>query len=138
MTWTIEPILRYPDEKPWGQGYAHYGFHDHQGHRYFFDYFHHWIGRLGQDDEFLWTAGVRPDVMTGFHMDADFVRPMFLTEALDGSLPSRPMAKTAGVCGWIPLGAEGRKRPCIGVLYRRCYEDQAVQERESWFAWVRR
>jgi len=86
MTWTIEQILNYPEEKPWGQGYAHYGFHDSQGNRYFFDYFHHWVGRLGTDDEFLWTAGVRPDVTTGFHMDADFLRPMFLTEAPDGSL----------------------------------------------------
>lgn len=50
------------------------------------DYFRHWVGRLGKDDEFLWTAGVRPDVTTGFHMDADFVRPMFLTESPDGSL----------------------------------------------------
>ncbi len=86
MTWTIEQILNYPEEKPWGQGHAHYGFHDRQGNRYFFDYFHHWVGRLGRDDEFLWTAGIKPDVTSGFHMDADFVRPMFLTEAPDGGL----------------------------------------------------
>jgi sugar lactone lactonase YvrE len=86
MPWRIERILNYAEDKPWGQGYAHYGFHDHRGNRYFFDYFHHWVGRLGKDDEFLWTAGVKPDVTTGFHMDADFVRPMFLTESPDASL----------------------------------------------------
>ena len=86
MCWTIEQVLNYPEEKPWGRGYAHYGFHDSRGNRYFFDYFHHWVGRLGKNDEFLWTAGVKPDVTTGFHMDADFVRPMFLTESPDGSL----------------------------------------------------
>jgi len=86
MTWTIEQILNYPEDKPWGKGYAHYGFHDSRGNRYFFDYFHDWVGRLGKDDEFLWTAGVRPNVTTGFHMDADFVRPMFLTESSNGSL----------------------------------------------------
>jgi len=86
MTWTIEQVLNYPEEKPWGQGYAQYGFHDSRGNRYFFDYFHHWVGRLGKDDEFVWTAGVKADVTTGFHMDADFVRPMFLTESPDGSL----------------------------------------------------
>jgi sugar lactone lactonase YvrE len=86
MPWTIKRILNYAEQQPWGQGYAHYGFHDSRGNRYFFDYFHHWAGRLGQDDEFLWTAGVKPDVTTGFHMDADFVRPMFLTESPDGSL----------------------------------------------------
>jgi hypothetical protein len=86
MTWVIEQILNYPEDKPWGKGYAHYGFHDSRGNRYCFDYFHNWVGRLGRDDEFLWTAGVRPNVATGFHMDADFIRPMFLTESADGSL----------------------------------------------------
>lgn len=86
MTWTVERILNYSELKPWGQGYAHYGFHDSRGKRYFFDYFHDWVGRLGEDDEFVWTAGVKPDVTTGLHLDADFVRPMFLTESSDGSL----------------------------------------------------
>ncbi|OHB61860.1 MAG: hypothetical protein A2Y76_14940 [Planctomycetes bacterium RBG_13_60_9] len=86
MTWTIERILNYPEDKPWGQGYAQYGFHDSRGNRYFFDYFHHWVGRLGTDAEFVWTAGVRADVKTGLHMDADFILPMFLTESPDGSL----------------------------------------------------
>jgi hypothetical protein len=86
MAWTIERILNYPEQKPWGQGYAHYGFHDSRGNRYFFDYFHHWVGRLGEDDEFVWTAGVRADVATSFHIDADFVRPIFLTESPGGTL----------------------------------------------------
>ena len=86
MTWAIEQILNYPEDKPWGKGYAHYGFHDSRGNRYFFDYFHNWVGRLGKDDEFLWTAGIKTNVTTGFHMNADFVHPMFLTESSDGSL----------------------------------------------------
>lgn len=86
MTWTIERILNYPEDRPWGKGYPHYGFHDSRGNRYFFDYFHNWVGHLGKDEEFLWTAGVKPNVRTGFHMDADFVRPMFLTESPDGGL----------------------------------------------------
>jgi len=86
MTWVIERILNYPEDKQWGKGYPHYGFHDSRGNRYFFDYFHNWVGRLGKNDEFWWTAGVKPNVTTGFHMDADFVRPMFLTESPDGEL----------------------------------------------------
>jgi streptogramin lyase len=118
MVWTIERILNYPEKQPWGQGYAHYGFHDSRGNRYFFDYFHDWIGRLGKDDEFLWTAGAKPDVTTGFHIHADFVRPMFLTESPGGTLLVScdgnakifrldPDART--VCLFIDAGALGLK-----------------------------
>lgn len=86
MSWIIERIINYPEDRLWGQGYPHYGFHDRQGQRYFFHYFGHWIGRLGKDDEFIWTAGVKADVKRGFHIDADLQHPIFLTETADGRL----------------------------------------------------
>lgn len=83
MPWTIERIINYPEDRPWGKGYFHYGFHDRQGHRYFFHYLNHWIGRLAKDDEFSWTAGIKADVKRDFHIDADFQNPIFLTETPD-------------------------------------------------------
>jgi hypothetical protein len=61
MSWTIERIINYPEDRPWGQGYFHYGFHDRQGHRYFFHYFDHCIGRLGKDTvDYLFPAAAMP------------------------------------------------------------------------------
>ncbi len=86
MSWTVERIINYPENQPWGQGYGHYAFHDRQGHCYVFHYFDHWMGRLGKDDEFIWTAGAKAEIKTGFHINVDFQNPIFLTEAPDGRL----------------------------------------------------
>ena len=86
MSWAIDRIINFSDDKLWGQGHVHYGFHDSRGNRYFFHYSGNWIGRIAEDDEFLWTAGMGADVSSGFHMDSDFENPIFLTEQPDGRL----------------------------------------------------
>jgi len=86
MKWKIERILHYEEEKRWGSGFAHYGFHDSRGNRYLFNYAKNWIGCLDEEDGFRWTAGVEVDVETACFMEADFAKPIFLTDAQDGTL----------------------------------------------------
>ena len=105
MMWTIERIINFPKDRLWGQGYVHYGFHDRHGNRYSFDYFNNWIGKLGEGDAFLWTAGAKADVQTGFHMNADFNGPIFLTEQPDGRL----LVSCAGNASLFELDPEARE-----------------------------
>lgn len=86
MIWEIERILHLGDKQPWGSGFAHYGFHDSRGNQYLFHYDKNWIGCLGENDRFRWTAGEKADVKTACFMEADFIKPIFLTDTLDGNL----------------------------------------------------
>lgn len=52
MQWKIKHIFNYTDEKAWGNGFCHGGFHDKSGRVYFQEYFKHWIGVLGPGDKF--------------------------------------------------------------------------------------
>jgi DNA-binding beta-propeller fold protein YncE len=86
MQWKIKHIFNYTDEKAWGGGFCHGGFHDKSGRLYFQEYFKHWIGVYGPGDKFLWTAGSIDPGVSKTHIPVDWKNPHYITTSPhDGS-----------------------------------------------------
>lgn len=79
MQWKIKHIFNYTDEKAWGKGFCHGGFHDKSGRVYFQEYFKHWIGVLGPGDKFLWTAGSIDPGVSKMHIPFNLKNPHYIT-----------------------------------------------------------
>ncbi len=86
MRWQIKHIFNYPAEKPWGNGYAHFGFHDRNNNQYMLQWDEHWLGQLTPDDEFTWTAGALDKGLSQTHIEVDVKHPHYVSESPDGSL----------------------------------------------------
>ena len=43
--WKVEKIINYEENKNWGDGFSHLGFHDYFGNQYGLDYDNNWVGK---------------------------------------------------------------------------------------------
>ena len=83
MQWKIKHIFIYTNEKAWGDGFCHGGVHDKSGRLYHQEYFKGWIGCLGPDDRFLWTAGSIDPGVSKTHIPVDLKNPHYITTSPD-------------------------------------------------------
>ncbi len=86
MKWRIKHVFNFPPDKPWEQGYVHFGFHGQSGAQYLLHYTEHWLGRLTPRDEWLWTAGAVDRGLSRVHIPLAIKHPHYLTELPGGSL----------------------------------------------------
>jgi hypothetical protein len=86
MKWRIRRIFNFPKDKPWRDGYVHFGFHGKYGEQYLLQWDKHWLGRLTPDDRFLWTAGAINKGLSQVHIEMDVRHPQYISESPDGSL----------------------------------------------------
>lgn len=86
MEWVIEKILNFSQEKLWGEGFSHLGFHDFYGKQYVLDYDNSWVGCIGDDGELVWTVGSIPIPNSKLHIIADILKPVYLSGNSKGDL----------------------------------------------------
>ena len=86
MEWKIKHIFNFEQDKLWGNGYVHFGFHDKKGKQYMLQWDEHWLGHLTKDDQFTWTAGAVNKGLSDIHIDLDMKNPHYISEAPDGTL----------------------------------------------------
>ena len=86
MTWKIKHIFNFKQDKLWGNGYFHFGFHDQKGNQYMLQWDEHWLGHLTHDDQFTWTAGSVNKGLSKNHIDIDIKNPHYICNSIDGAL----------------------------------------------------
>jgi len=86
MKWRIKRIFNFSADRPWQEGYAHFGFHGGSGAQYLLQYDEHWLGCLTAEDEWLWTAGAVDRGLSRVHIPFGIKHPHYITELPDGSL----------------------------------------------------
>lgn len=83
--WKVEKIINYEENKNWGDGFSHLGFHDYFGNQYGLDYDNNWVGQI-DGNNLLWTIGHNSGFETNCHINCDIKSPNYLTGLPDGSL----------------------------------------------------
>ncbi|MBS4539201.1 hypothetical protein GOQ27_12065 [Clostridium sp. D2Q-11] len=78
MKWVVDKVINFSQEKSWGKGFAHLGFHDYFGKQYVLDYDNHWIGCFGENRELEWTLGSFQRYNSKYHIKAEIQKPVFL------------------------------------------------------------
>ena len=86
MNWRIKRIFNFSADRPWQEGYVHFGFRGRSGAQYLLQYDEHWLGCLTARDEWLWTAGALDRGLSRVHIPFAVKHPHYVTELPDGSL----------------------------------------------------
>jgi hypothetical protein len=85
-SWRIERIFNFTEDKRWGEGHAHLGFHDSAGHQFVVDYVHDWAGCIGANDRLCWSAGPTPIAGSDAHILTDLQKPGYVTLTPSGKI----------------------------------------------------
>jgi len=86
MNWRIKRIFNFSADRPWQEGYVHFGFHGRGGAQYLLQYDEHWLGCLTAENEWLWTAGAFDKGLSRVYVPFNIKHPHYITELPDGSL----------------------------------------------------
>ena len=82
----VHKVLNFGPERPWLDGFVHFGFHDRKGNQYILDWDRHYVGLLGEGDRLLWTAGPVSPGLSSRHFEVGLGKPTYVTDLPDGRL----------------------------------------------------
>jgi hypothetical protein len=86
MEWQVERVIAVTNRELWIDGFSDPVYHDGRGMRYCVSWDDNWVSCLDSNDQLRWTCGPRPVPNSPVHIDADLLRPAFVSFQPDGAI----------------------------------------------------
>lgn len=86
LRWQIDQIIHFGSHDFIKNGFAHFGFHDREGHFYGIAHQKHFLCAVGADGSLLWTLSATPVFANVPNIEADLSFPMYVDSFSDGKL----------------------------------------------------
>jgi hypothetical protein len=84
--WVVDRIVHFGPEDFVKDGLSHFGFHDRNGNHYAIFHQKHFLGFIGENDQFEWTVAPHPVFKGTPNIIAELNYPMYIDNLADGTL----------------------------------------------------